>query len=608
MHTVDAPHEPARSDMESLRLHDVVVFLAAAGLVIPLVKRFAVSPVLGFLLIGLALGPHGLGRLADDQTWLRHFLITDVAGVRALAELGVVFLLFVIGLDLPMERLAALRRLVFGLGTAQIVVTALVIGGSAWVFGQSLAVSAVLGSCLALSSTALVVQLLTEQGRFGTPVGRASFAILLAQDLAVVPILFLVSALGSRIGGSLGASFTLAIAAAAGAVIGLVVVGRLALRPLFRFVGAAKSPELFMAATLLIVIATAAFTELAGLTAGLGAFLAGILLAETEFRHEIEVIIEPFKGLLLGLFFISVGMSIDLTAISRMPGTIGLSVLGLFALKAVIVAVLARGFGLALATAVEMGILLGQGGEFAFVVAALASRLGVLPEAAAQLVLIIVGATLVLTPLAARAAAGVGRRLERRADAAFGLDVMDPLPDLEGHVVIVGYGRTGRLLAEMLEQQRLDHIALDLDPRRVARLRSVGAPVYHGDASHPQLLERVRLSHASSLVVTMDDPGAAEHVVRAARRLTSDLPILVRARDEGHAARLVSHGATRAVPEVLEAGLQLGQLMFEHAGYPIDTARELIERERTARSLVGEKEEARSDPESPMRPGFVPPG
>lgn len=569
--------------MESLRLHDVVVFLAAAGLVIPLVKRFAVNPVLGFLLIGLALGPHGLGRLADEATWLRHLLITDIEGVRALAELGIVLLLFVIGLDLPMERLSALRRLVFGLGMAQIVVTALVIGGLAWAFGQSVAVSAVLGTSLALSSTAVVVQLLTEQGRFGTPVGRGSFAILLAQDLAVVPILFLVSALGSRIGGSLGASFTLAIAAAAGAVIGLVVVGRLVLRPLFRFVGAARSPELFMAATLLIVIATAAFTEMAGLTAGLGAFLAGILLADTEFRHEIEVTIEPFKGLLLGLFFISVGMSIDLAAIGRMPGTIGLSVLGLFTLKAVIIAALARGFGLAFAVAAEMGILLGQGGEFAFVVIALASRLGILPEATAQLVLIIVGATLVLTPLAARAAAGVGRRLARRADAALAVDGIDPMPDLEGHIVIVGYGRTGRLLAEMLEQQRFAHVALDLDARLVARLRTAGAPIYHGDASHPQLLERVRISHASALVVTMDDPGAAEHVVRAARRLVGELPILVRARDERHAARLVTRGATRAVPEVLEAGLQLGQLMFEHAGYPPDTARELIERERAAR-------------------------
>ena len=567
--------------MEALRLHDVVVFLAVAGLVIPLVKRLDVSPVLGFLLVGIAVGPHALGRLADQQPWLRWLLITDGSGVRAWAELGVVFLLFVIGLDLPLERLRALRRLVVGLGAMQILLTALVIGALARAFGTPPTASVVLGLALALSSTAIVLQLLTEQGRFATPVGRGSFAILLAQDLAVVPILFLVSVLGSRIGHSVGASFVLALAAAAGTVAALVVGGRLLLRPLFRFVGAAKSPELFVALALLIVIATAWVTAAAGLSAGLGAFLAGLLLADTEFRHEIEVNIEPFKGLLLGLFFISVGMSIDLAAIARMPGTVALAVLGLFLVKAPIIVALARAFGLGLATAVEMGILLGQGGEFAFVVVTLAARIGLLPESAAQLVLIIVSATLVLTPLAARFAARAGRRLAAAVPSA---DAEEPLPELEGHVVIVGYGRTGRLLAELLDRERLTHVAIDLDARRVGRLRGEGAPVYLGDASRAHMLERVRIASASALVVTMDDPGAAEHVVRAARRLAPDLPILARARDEKHALRLVSHGATRAVPEVLEAGLQLGQLMFEQAGYPVETARDLVEHERAQRT------------------------
>jgi CPA2 family monovalent cation:H+ antiporter-2 len=280
--------------MEDLRLHDAVVFLAAAGLVIPVAKRLRISPVLGFLLIGLAVGPHGLARFAEQHSWIRVFLITDVTGVRALAELGVVFLLFMIGLELSIERLWGMRRLVFGLGSAQILLTGLLIGGIAWSFNNSVEASVVLGSCLALSSTAVVVQLLTEQGRFGSSVGRGSFAVLLAQDLAVVPILFLVGTFGAHVSGSVVWALGLAFGEAFLAVLVILGVGRLVVRPVFRFVGSAASPELFMAVTLLTIIATAATTFAAGLSAALGAFLAGLLLAETEFRHEIEINIEPF--------------------------------------------------------------------------------------------------------------------------------------------------------------------------------------------------------------------------------------------------------------------------------------------------------------------------
>ncbi|MER3393407.1 MAG: cation:proton antiporter, partial [Microcella pacifica] len=279
--------------MHELRLQEIVVFLVAAGIVIPLGKRLRLSPVLGFLIIGLLVGPHGLARFADRYAWLEPALITDVEGVGALAELGVVFLLFMIGLELSFERLWGMRRLVFGLGSAQIGVTALVIGGCAFAFGNTLAAAVVLGACLALSSTAIVMQLLTEQGRFGSTVGRGSFAILLAQDIAVVPILFIVGALGAGDEGGVLLALGRALGTAALAVILILGVGRVVLRPLFRFVSGARSPELFMAATLLIVIATAAITESAGLSAALGAFLAGLLFAETEFRHEIEVDIEP---------------------------------------------------------------------------------------------------------------------------------------------------------------------------------------------------------------------------------------------------------------------------------------------------------------------------
>ncbi len=563
--------------MEALRLHDAVIFLVAAGLVIPFVKRFSISPVSGFLIVGIAVGPHGFARIADELPWLRHALITDVAGVGALAELGVVFLLFMIGLELSLARLWAMRRLVFGLGSAQVLLTALIIGLIAHAFGNSIEAAVVLGACLALSSTAIVTQLLIEHSRFGTSVGRGSFAILLAQDLAVVPILFLVTAFGSAVGGSPVISFGLAVGAAVLAVALILTIGRLVLRPLFEFVSHTASAELFVAATLLIVIGTAAATHAAGLSAPLGAFLAGILLAETEFRHEIEVNIEPFKGLLLGLFFVSVGMGIDLGELTREPGLILASVIGLFAIKAIITAALARVFGFSSGQAAEMGLLLGQAGEFGFVVVALGAGLGLLDAATAQFMFIVVGLTMLVTPLMARGARRLGTTLAPSTDSP---DI-DETHGMTGHIVIVGYGRTGQLLAQLLDRQQIAHVALDLDAARVTALNRSGAPVYLADASRRSLLEKVNIGHAIALAVTMDDAAAAVRVVRAARAANANIPIVARAHDDAHAAELLAYGATYVVPEVHEAGMQLGQELLKHAGLPVEATREIIDLQRS---------------------------
>lgn len=564
-----------------MSIHDAMVFLAIAGLVIPAVRRWRLSPVLGFLLIGLAVGPNGLARFANELPWLRHVLITDIEGVRALAELGIVFLLFMIGLELSLDRLWSLRRLVFGFGGAQIVTTALIIGAIAHAFGNSPQASVVLGLCLALSSTAVVVQLLTDEGRFGTVVGRSSFAVLLAQDLAVVPILFLVSALGTR-GSSLLASLALAVAAATITITVILLVGRRVVRPLFRLVGSSNSPEVFLAATLLIILASATLTQSAGLTAALGAFLAGLLIAETEYRHEIEANIEPFKGLLMGMFFLSIGMYMDITALLHQPGLILMSVAGLLLIKATLTFVLGRLFGLSNGQAIETGLLLGQGGEFGFAVIALAVGLAIVPADIAQFMLLVVTATLFATPSVARLARILAERLDRAGadanDATF-----DVAPDLADHVVIAGYGRLGRLLAETLDRQQIAHIALDLDVDHVSALRSRGAPVFFGDASRLRLLEKVRIETALVLAVTMDDPDAAERVVRAAHEARPDLPILARARDDAHAARLTAAGATEVVPEVLEAGLQLATLLLTEAGLPAEAAREIVELQRNTR-------------------------
>lgn len=564
--------------MEDLRLQELVVFLVAAGVVIPLGKRLQLSPVLGFLITGLLVGPNGLGRFVEAVPWLKFAVISDVEGVRALSELGIVFLLFMIGLGLSPERLMAMRRLVFGLGSLQIVVTGTAIATIAYGFGNSPAASVILGGCLALSSTAIVSQLLVEQGRFGTTVGRSTFAVLLAQDLAVVPILFMVEILSDSGQSSAVLGLLLSLGQAALAIALILGAGRLLVRPLFRL-AAGSEPEVFVASTLLVIVATAAATHAAGLSAALGAFLVGLLLAETEYRHEVEANIEPFKGLLLGLFFMSIGMIIDPADVLRNSLWIFVSIVGLITLKVVVTTFLARLFGLRSAQAIEVGLLLGQGGEFAFIVVALAIGHSLLPEPTAQFMLIVVSCTMFLTPLLA----SIGRRIGGAAEARLAAST-DAEPDIDqdivGHVVIVGYGRTGQLLAELLDRQQIAHIALDLDAERVTQLRAQGAPVFLGDASRPAILAGANLDQAVALIVSMDDADAAERVLRTARQLAPDLPILARARDHVHAARLIELGATTVVPEVLESGLHLGQLALQEIGLPPEAARELIDEQR----------------------------
>ena len=569
--------------MDDLRLHDAVIFLVAAGLVIPVAKRFRISPIVGFLLVGLAVGPFGLSRLADEWPALRWILITDLQGVGALAELGVVFLLFMIGLELSLERLWSLRRWVFGLGGAQILITGLLIGMIAAWFGNTLAASIVLGACLALSSTAIVTQLLIEQGNFSTKGGRAAFAVLLAQDIAVVPVLFLVGVLGTTTEHSVLFGLLRALAEAAIAVALIVGAGRVIVRPLLRFVGRHGTPDLFMAVTLLLIAVTATLTHYAGLSAALGAFLAGLLLAETEYRHEIEVQIEPFKGLLLGLFFMSVSMSIDLTAALENAGWVALSVIGLYVLKGAVVYALTRAFGLSRGQSLENGVLLGQGGEFAFVIVGLALEFALLPAADAQFMLIVVSATMFITPVLAKLANRASVHLDRDAPTPSDIDIAS---DLAGHVIIVGYGRTGQILAALLNQRQIPHVALDLDADRVATLRARGEPVYFGDASRADMLQRMRLASAAALSVCTDDARSTEATIQAARRLSRDIPIVARVHDVEHGLRLKDLGATRVVPEVCESALQLGALMLEEVGFPPSATREVIEVQRSELMLA----------------------
>ena len=560
-------------------LRELLLFLAIAGVLIPLVRHLRFSQVLAFLIVGAAIGPYGLGSLGGDDSWLRIFAITDVAGTRGIAEFGVVFLLFTLGLELSTTQLWRLRRWVFGLGNVQILVTAALIATIAHHFGNSWAASSVLGLALALSSTAIVMQLIAERRELGSPVGRVSFAVLLMQDLMVVPLLVLVQHVGDHDGSSLGLALLFAALKAVAAIVLIALLGKRIAQPLFQRVAASHQPDAFMALTLLFTLATAAATWAAGLSLALGAFLAGLLLAETAYRHQIQLTIEPFRGLFIGLFFLAVGMGIDLRELAGEPLWIPASVLGLYALKATVATLAMRAFGLPAATAIESALLLGQGGEFAFIVIGIALTEQLLAPAVGQFMLIVVGFSMLAAPLVGRLGHAIGRRLRPAATVA----AHDALPQLADHIVVAGYGRVGQLLGEVLDHEGIPYVALDRDATLVERLRAAGAPVYFGDAEHPDLLPGSVTASAIAVVITLDEPTAALGIVRSLGDRLPGLPVVARARDEAHAAVLRTAGAQRVVPETLDAALQLSGHVLEAIGYSVDAAQQRVQSIREMR-------------------------
>ncbi|MFM2045488.1 MAG: glutathione-regulated potassium-efflux system protein KefB [Pseudomonadota bacterium] len=550
-------------------VQEALLFLTAAIVVVLLLHRIKVSPVLGYLLAGLLIGPSGLA------------LIGEVEQIRAVAELGVVFLLFVIGLELSIDRLKALKRWVFGLGTAQVVVTSLVIGAIAWAWGNSPAAALVLGMCLALSSTAVVVQLLVERGEVAGPVGRLSFAVLLFQDLAVVPILVLVGVLSGPTDQSIPMVLALSLAKAVVAVVVILLIGRFTLGPLLRRVAATRSTDLFTATALLIVLGTGWATNLGGLSAALGAFLAGLVLAGTEFRHQVETDIQPFKGLLLGLFFLAVGMGIDIALIVDQVGLVLVAVVGLLVIKAVIAAGLARAFGARADVAIRSGLLLAEGGEFAFVVIGVAMAGGLLPTETAQFMFAVVGLSIVATPfLPALADRIVARVVPATADIADSSIEAGAHDGPGGHVIIAGFGRVGQTVAELFVRQQVPYVAVDMGADLVRRLRDQGQPVHYGDGARPEVLKLLGADRAAAVIVTLDTPSAAARTVEAVRRNWPHLKIFARSRDRAHAAELLAMGCVAVVPETFESSLTLAQGALVALGVPTAAVDELVARQR----------------------------
>ncbi len=536
-------------------LAEILILIVAAVGVVALFRSFRLSPVLGYLVAGALIGPHGIG-------WIH-----DVSTTQGIAELGVVFLLFMIGMELSWARLKAMRTMVFGFGTAQVFFTSAVIGGVMLLFGMDLTAVVIVGGGLALSSTALVLQVIEETGEKGSQVGRLALSILLLQDLAVMPLLVLMPLLAAGEIGNIGFALIEASIRAAVAMVLIFSLGRLILRPIFRFIASLQNEELFAATTLLIVLGTSWLTETAGLSMALGAFMAGLLVAETEFHHQVEADVKPYKGLLLGLFFMTVGMAVDLSLLIEMWHLILLASLVLILTKFLIIHALLRMFKFGSCASVHTALLLAQGGEFGFILFTLAGEMEIFSQHLTQVLLVIVSVTMALTPLLSL----LGQRLAARIRSTpeVGPDsVKQETLDLEDHVIVAGYGRMGKMVTEILQTEEIPFIALEFNPAEVTDGRQHNAPVYYGDATRMEVLEAVGIKRARAAIVTFKNERMATQVVKALRKDYPYLPIIVRVNDLRQAKDIKEIGANVAVPEIFEGSLQIAGALLRELGVP----------------------------------------
>jgi len=543
-------------------LSETLIFLIAAVVVAPVFQRLRSSLVLGYLVAGVMIGPGILG------------LISGSKQVHNIAELGVVFLLFTIGLELSVDRLKVIRNQIFGVGTAQVVVTSVVIASIAWSVGFTLLTAVIIGGGLALSSTAVVLQLLSERGELASRRGRLTFAILLLQDLAVVPLLALVPAFAGQ-GDDTVTALLWTLGKALLLLAGVAVFGRFVVRPLFRAVAVGRSSELFAAVTLAVLLGMAWLTGTFGLSLAIGGFLAGLLLAETEYRHQVVADIQPFRGLLLGLFFMTVGISLDLGIIIENTLLVLGLLAGLIVLKTLITMVLCRISGVSIAMSLNTAMVLSQAGEFGFVLFALAGGFGLLEAREATILGAVIALSMALTP----GLAWLGNRLNKRLEAQFAErqeDMRAESADLKDHVIIAGFGRVGQSVVKTLTAAGIPYAAVEFEPTRVAEARAQGLSVHYGDASRVDVLEALGADRARAAVIILDNATAAERVVNLLHQRFPKLTIYVRARDNAHKRRLSRAGASGIVHETYELSLHLGESVLRGFGTPDDRIREII--------------------------------
>ena len=546
-------------------LQESIIYLLAAIISVPISKRLGFGSVLGYLCAGILIGPFGFGFIHEPEHIL-HF-----------AELGVVFLLFIIGLELKPARLWIMRKMVFGLGTAQVLVSAALIAVLAWFYGLEAQTSIVVGLILALSSTAFVLQMLAEKKQLSTQFGRAAFSILLLQDLAVIPLIALLPLLGARAG--LDSGFDpVEVGMMIGTLVLLIVGGRLALKPVLSTVAAAGIPELFTATALLVVIGSALLMEFAGMSMVLGAFIAGMLLADSEYRHQLEADIAPFKGLLLGLFFIAVGMSVNIGLLLDIPGRIMLLVAGLMVSKAVVLIVLARLFGMCdRRNAFSLAAVMSQGGEFAFVLFALAARERLVPAGVIDELILAVAVSMLLTPFVYLLNERVGAKLGKAEAPQF-----DDIPEEEHEVIIAGFGRVGQIVGRLLQSINKPFTALEIDSSQVDIVRRYGNSVHFGDAARPEVLRAAGAAHAKILVLATADMETSLHIAETAKRQFPNLTIIARAHNRRHAHKLMDVGVDKIFRDTLLSSLAMGESVLVNLGFDDNDVRHVSDTFRDA--------------------------
>jgi monovalent cation:proton antiporter-2 (CPA2) family protein len=546
---------------ETNYLADILILMAAAIVAVPVFKRIGLGSVLGYLTAGAIVGPWGVG------------FIDEIEEIRHIAEFGVIFLLFIIGIELKPARLWAMRRMVFGLGTAQVLLTGLVIAGIALLLDQSLRTAVIIGFGLALSSTAFGLQILTERSELGTAHGQAAFSVLLFQDLAVVPLLTLVSLLATDTTLMEGIEFAVLEAVL---VIALVILaGRFFLSPILRLVATSHTAEVFTAAAVFAVLGTAWLMEQVGLSLALGAFLAGLMMSESHYRHQVIADIKPFRGILLGLFFMGVGMSIDFGLLGSHAPLIAGLVLGLLLIKSTIIWALCRLMGIGTADATRVSLLLSQSGEFGFVIFGLAIASGILSAELFHILVLMVALTMASTPLMANLCNFLNRCL---SGAVSRHDVStDHIKTGQPHVIIAGFGRVGRRVARILETGKVPYLAIESNPDRVLDGRRDGFSVFYGDASQVDVLIAAGAGQAGVLVCTLDQAVPAIRLVDIMRQHYPDIAIHARGRDQQHCNQLIKAGATIAISETLEASLQIGAAVLDTMGVFEEDTTALIE-------------------------------
>ncbi len=550
-------------------LSDALVVLGAAGVVIPAFARFKVSPVIGFILVGILTGPFALGALAHSHPWLTALSITNPDAIEPFAELGIILLLFSAGLHINFRRLLSMGRSVFGLGSAELIGCAILIAAGLLATGSAPQSAVALGLALALSSTALVLPISGVDG----PVGKTAFAVLLFEDLALVPMLFLIEVIGGRANMQ-----SLVTTACLGALVvaAMLLIGRIALSGLFAQAARTKSPELFLAISLLTVILASLITRAVGLSPILGALIAGILIAETDYHAEVEAITAPLTGLALGIFLITVGIRIDLHELSRSWVTIVGAAAALLVVKAAVTAALLRMSGIRAGIAVETGVTMASPSETSLIVISAAAAAGIVSGRDAAFWTTATAIGLTVTPILGAIGSRMGREVDHQSET------LNSEATGKDRTVIFGFGRVGRMVADMLIAHDRPYVAVDSDVDGVRTAREVGYNILFGDVSRPGLADQLQLGHAAALVLTMDDPVLVASVARRVRGWMPDLPIIARARDTAHAAKLYKAGVTDAVPETLEASLQLSEAVLVDIGLAMGPVIASIHEKRSA--------------------------